>query len=218
MPDDTPLSRAETRYFVTDSLFYGVNDARQVWGVNLPAIASECNWAATSASGTDPRIQQTVGTVWLALVLRMAILEDVQYNIYFSFSSSKSWELANKPSGGFGFGMINHDNNQPWYPYYLQKLIGTSLSVGDLILESESSSNETKSLAWLHGGTLNILVISRINETRIVSLRGVVEQMNFSKIDNNVSYLNPSIQIGQLNATDTLIMNGYSVTLLQHSI
>jgi len=218
MGDETPLLRAERRYFVTDSLFYGINDARQIWGANLPAIASECNWAATCVNGTDPRIQQVVGTVWLALVLRTAILENVQYYLYFSFSSSKSWELANKPSGGFGFGMINHDDNQPWYPYYLQKLIGTNLSIRDLIIESETSSNEIRSLAWFHGGTLNILLISKINETRIINLQGVVGQLNFSKIDNNVSYLTPSIQIGQVNATDALITNGYTVILLQSSI
>jgi len=218
MGDDIPLGRAERRYFVTDGLWYGVNHARQIWGANLPAIASECNWAATCASGTDPRIQQVVGVVWLALVLRMAVLEDVQYNIYYSFSSSKSWELANKPSGGFGFGMINHDNNQPWYPYYLQKLIGTNLFMGDLIIESETSSSEVRSLAWFHGGTLNILLISKTNETRIINLQGVVGQLKFSKIDNNVSYLSPSIQIGQVNATDALITNGYTVILLQSSI
>jgi hypothetical protein len=218
MGDETPLLRAERRYFVTDSLFYGVNDARRIWSANLPAIASECNWAATCVDGTDPRIQQVVGTVWLALVLRMAILENVQFHLYFSFSSSKSWELANKPSGGFGFGMINHDDNKPWYPYYLQKLIGTNLFVGDVIVESETSSNEIRSLAWLHNGTLNMLLISKINETRIITLHGVEDRLNISRIDNNVSYLTPSVQIGQVNATDALIIEGYSVILLQTSI
>jgi len=217
MNDETPLLRAERRCFVTDGLWYGVNHARQIWGTNLPAIASECNWAATSGSGTDPRIQKLVGSVWLALYLRMAILEDVQYNIYYCFSSGKSWEQT-KPSGGFGFGMINQDDNQPWYPYYVQKLIGTNLSIEDLIIESETSSSEIRSLAWFHNGTLNILLISKIDETRIIKLQGVEGQLSFSKIDNNVSYLTPSIQIGQVNAADGLITNGYTVILLQSSV
>jgi hypothetical protein len=218
MNDETPLLRAERRCFVTDGLWYGVNYARQIWGTNLPAIASECNWAATSGSGTDPRIQKVVGATWLALVLRKAILENVQHILYYCFSSSKSWELANKPSGGFGFGMINQDDNQPWYPYYVQKLIGTNLSIGDLIIGSETSSSEIRSLAWFHNGTLNILLISKIDEPRIIKLQGAEGQLSFAKIDNNVSYLTPSIQIGQVNATDALITNGYTVILLQSSI
>jgi hypothetical protein len=75
-----------------------------------------------------------------------------------------------------------------------------------------------RSLAWFHNGTLKILLISKIDEPRIINLQGVVSQLNFSKIDNNVSYLTPSIQIGQVNATDTLITNGYTVILLQSSI
>jgi len=217
MDDETALLRAEQRYFVTDELWYGVNHARRIWGTHLPAIASEYNWAATHAEGTDPRIQQVVGAVWLALVLRTAILEDVQYAVYFSFSSSKSWEQANKPSGGFGFGMINHDDNQPWYPYYVQKLLGTNLFIGDLILESESSSDDVRSLAWLHNGALNILIICKVDEPRTVYLHGVTGQLNFSKIDNNISYLTPSVQIGKINSADPLITSGYTVVLLQAS-
>ena len=218
MDDETPLLRAERRYFVTDGLWYGVNDARQIWGANLPAIASECNWAAACTDGTDPRLQQVVGAVWLALVLRTSILEDVQYNLYYSFSSSKSWEQANKPSGGFGFGMINHDDNQPWYPYYVQKLLGINLFAGDSIVESESSSDDVRALAWLHNGTSNILLVCKVDEPRTVCLQGATGQLNFSRIDNNISYLTPSVQVGKINSTDSLSTGGYSVILLQASV
>jgi beta-xylosidase len=218
MDDGTPLLRAERRYFETDALFYGVRDARQIWKADLPAIASECNWAATSAGGTDPRLQKVVGAVWLALFLRKAMLENVQYSVYFTFSSSKSWELANKPSGGFGFGMVNNDDNQPWYPYYVQKLVGVNLSVGDSILDSESSSDDVRSIAWLHNGTLNVLLACKVDESRIVHLRGIGAQTYISKIDGSVSYLTPSVQTGNFSSADPLMINGYTVILLQTSL
>jgi len=218
MEDEIPLKRAERRYFVTDSIFYGIRDARQLLGANLPAIASECNWAATCASGTDPRIQKVVGATWLALVLRTAVLEGAQYVTYYCFSSSKSWEVANKPSGGFGFGMINHDDNQPWYPYYVQKLIGTSLYPNDLLVESTTSSNDIKVLSWIHESKINLLLICKINETRVVTFHGLTGQLDFFRIDGNVSYLTPQVQTGQIDADAPFILDGYSVVLLTTTI
>jgi hypothetical protein len=146
------------------------------------------------------------------------MLENVQYSVYFTFSSSKSWELANKPSGGFGFGMVNNDDNQPWYPYYVQKLVGVNLSVGDSILDSESSSDDVRSIAWLHNGTLNVLLACKVDESRIVHLRGIGAQTYISKIDGSVSYLTPSVQTGNFSSADPLMINGYTVILLQTSL
>jgi hypothetical protein len=218
MGDQTPLQRAEERFYITNSYFYGVNDARKLWlnsrGVTLPAIASEANWAATCSSGTDPRIQKVVGAVWCALMVRSSILNNVQYQCYFSYSSSKSYELTHKKSGGYGFGMINEDNNQPWYPYYVQKLIGTNLVVGDKIVESTSSTN-IRSLAWIHGGKLNLLLICKSNELQYVKLSGLQGTLTYFKIDNTVSYQSPRVQTGTLSATATLSLNGYTVILIQ---
>jgi hypothetical protein len=220
MADQTPLQRAEQRFFITDNYFYGVTDARQKWfnahGVTLPAIATEANWAATCSSGTDPRIQQVVGAVWTALMLKSSILNNVQYECYYCFSSSKSWEVSNKKSGGYGFGMVNQDNNQPWYPYYVQKLIGTNLAVGDQIVNSSSSSSDISTLAWVHSGKLNILLICKVTQAMNVKLSGVQGTLSYFKIDNAVSYQSPRVQTGTISASTTLTLNGYTVILLQN--
>ena len=219
MGDQTPLQRAEQRYYVTDTYFYGVNDARQRYfnarGVTLQAIATETNWAAVCSSGTDPRIQQVVGAVWTALMLKSSVLNGVQSMCYFAWSSSKSWELAHKSSGGYGFGMVNQDNNQPWYPYYVQKMIGDNLAVGDQIVESSSSSSDIRTLTWIHNGTLEILLISKVDESRTIYLQGISGQLSFSKIDNNVPYDTPRLQVGNWSSLSPLITVGYSVILLQ---
>jgi hypothetical protein len=222
MGNQIPLQRAEQRYFVTDTLYYGVNDARKLWynahGVTLPAIGTEANWAATCTPGTDPRLQQVVGAVWTALMLRSSILNNVQYECYFSFSSSKSWEEANKPSGGFGFGMINLDEDEPWYPYYVQQMIGKNLSVGDNIISSNTSSDDIRSIAWTHGTALNILLVCKVDEPRTVLLQNLTGQLNFTKIDESKSYLTPELQTGKISASSNLVMNGYSVVLVQIGI
>jgi hypothetical protein len=218
MDDSTPLSRAEKRYYVSDSYYYGINDARQLWGSDLPAISTETNFAAFCSQGTDPRLQQVVGSVHLALSLRMEILDNVQYNLYYSFSSSRSWEVANKATGGFGFGMINQDNNQPWYPYYVQYLIGHNLAVGDSLLETSSSSNNIRVLSWNHEGTINTLVICKIDEAQTVRLQGLTGQLNLLKIDDSVPYTTPSIQSSQINANDVIAINGYTIILLQTNL
>jgi hypothetical protein len=216
--DQATLQRVEQHFFITDSLFYGVNDARKLWynahGVTLPAIATEANWAATYYSGTDPRLQQVVGAVWTALMIRSSILNNVQCECYFKFASSKTDELAHRSSGGYGFGMINQDNNQPWYPYYVQKLIGTNLVVGDKIVYSTSSTN-VRSLAWVHGGKLNLLLICKSNELQYVKFSGLQGTLTYFKIDNAVSYQTPRVQTGTVSATATLSLNGYTVMLIQ---
>ncbi len=218
MGDETPLVRAENRHFVTDSIWYGVNDVRQLWfnehGITLPAINSESNFAATCSEGTDPRIQQVVGTVWNALTLRSCILNDVQYMIYYSLGSSASWEQT-KPTGGLGFGMINLDDNEPWYPYYLQKLFGDNLRLGDQLVATTSTSTDIRSLAWFNSGTLNILLIAKVDQPRSIVLNGITGEANFFKIDNVVSHLTPSVQTGNIDLGLSLDTIGYTVVLIQ---
>jgi len=218
MEDSIPLSRAETRHFVSDAIWYGVNDVRKLWlnayGVYLPAINSESNFAAICKEGTDPRIQKTVGAVWTALMLKSCILNNVQYTIYYSFGSSASYEQT-RPSGGLGFGMINLDNNMPWYPYYVQKLIGNNLAIGDQLVETLSSSDDISALAWLHDEVLNILIISKVDQPKNIFLQGVSGEMKFAKIDDTVSYLSPSLQIGKITPVEPLSVTGYAVALVQ---
>ena len=218
--DATVLQKAETKYFVTTSLFDGVQDARKKWfnahGVTLAAIINEANWGAYCSDGTDDRIQQMAGAVWTALMLRGCILSGVDYSIYFTFCSSKSWETANKEYG-WGFGMVNLDDGQPWYPYYVHKMIGNNLAVGDQIVETTSSSNDVRSLAWLHDGKLMILIINKANQPKTIGLKGTGSQLTFFKIDGTISAETPSVQTGVVNGKDLLTTTGYSVILLRAS-
>jgi hypothetical protein len=218
--DDVEMfRRAETYRFETTTSTYGINEARQIWfnarGKLLLVINSESNFNSAWETGTDPKIQQMAGAVWLALVLRSGILKGLNYNVYFEFSSSKSWSLANRPSGGWGFGMVNEDDNQPWYPYYVHKMIGENISPGDLIIETTSSSSEVRVLAWIHNRTLNIFLVCKSNEARTVVLKGLAEDAKVLKIDNTVSYETPDIQEETLISGEPFILNGYTVALLQ---
>jgi len=217
--DAEMFDRAESSRFESSSAFYGVDEARQRWfntrGKLLPVINSESNFNSAWETGTDPKIQQMAGAVWLALVLRMGILKGVNYNVYFEFSSSKSWETNNRPSGGWGFGMTNEDDNQPWFPYYVNKIIGINLCVGDVIVEAHSSSDEVRVLSWLHNETLNTLVICKSNDTRAVLLGGVPKDIHVLRIDTTISHEKPNIYEETISSNELLILKGYTVALLQ---
>lgn len=218
--DSQMFSLAEKADFESYNGFYGVDEARQKWldarGEWLPVINSESNFASAWETGTDPKIQQMSGAVWLALVLRKAILEGLSYNVYFEFTSSAS-DGSSNPSGGLGFGMVNSDTNKPWYPYHVQKMIGPNLAVGDELIETVSSSEDIRSLAWRHNEKLTILLVCKADSSRNVLLQGVTGQVNYSRIDNTVPWQTPKIQAGTLNSSDAIGMNGYTVMLLQAS-
>jgi hypothetical protein len=222
--DQQMFNRAETAQLLSDpggpeDGYYGVEDSRQIYynarGKLIPVINSESNFNSAWVTGTDPKIQQMAGAVWTALVLRTGVLKGLNYNVYFTFSSSKSWELANKPSGGWGSGMVNSDDNQPWYPYYVQWMIGNGLSVDNSIVESVSSSDEVRVLSWTREGKLNTLLICKVDQPRIVYLYGISSQLNITRIDNTISWEAPSLQTSVVNPADPLIVNGYTVMWLQ---
>jgi len=208
---------AEKDTFENSATWYGLDEARQKWfnarGKWLPVINSESNFNSACETGTDPEIQQMAGAVWLALVLRTGILKGLNYNIYFEFSSSKSWQEAH--GTGWGFGMINEDDNQPWYPYYVHKMIGSNLAVGDKLVETQSSSNDVRNIAWIHKGKLNILLICKVDQPRTVTIKGISGQLDVSWIDNTIPYETPRMQTGTLSADNFLVMSGYTVLLLQ---
>jgi hypothetical protein len=70
-------------------------------------------------------------------------------------------------------------------------------------------------IAWIHGEKLVVLLICKVGQTTTVQLRGLQGNLNFSKIDNMISWKTPSIQSGVMRSTDLLTMNGYTVMLLQ---
>ena len=217
--DAQMLAYAESKFFGPWPLGgYSVTDAQQAYfddrGKLLPIINSESSFNAAYESGTDPRMQKMVGAVWLALTLRMSVLDGVSYNLYYCFSSSESYGRR-QPTGGAGFGMINSDNNKPWYPYYVQHMIGNNLAVGDSIVETTSSSSDVRTIAWVHNQILNVLLICKVDQPRTVHLDGLQGQINISKIDNTVSWKTPRIQTGTIDSTKPLVMNGYTVALLR---
>jgi len=215
--DDTELLlRAERVGFETTWTF-GVDDARQIWfnsrHVVLPVICSESNLNSAYQDGTDPRIQKTVGAIWTALVLREAILKGLSYYIYYNFYSGC---IDVGKSGGIGFGMIDFDTDRPWYPYYVYQMIGKNLAPGDEIVESTSDSNDVRTLAWIHDRTLNLLVISKVdNRKQVYVSAGTRDDMRVTKIDNNIPWEKASLQTYLLNTTEPLIISGYAVALLQ---
>ena len=206
--DDELLALAETRCYENSPSFYGVDEARQMWlnarGKILPVINHETNLNSHWSTGTDVRIRQMIGAVWHALMLRTSALKGLSYVFYYSFATSSS----------NNFGMVNYYDNQPWYTYYVYKWLGNNLGVGDGIVESSSSSDDVRVLSWIHNGTLNIFLICKVDQPRTVSLNGITGELSFSKIDGN----RERVQTGAINSAEPLIINGYTVALLQMSL
>lgn len=217
--DATLFSKAETEEFGQWPYGYSVTQAQQkyyqVRGKLLPLIDSESNMNGVCATGTDPRLQQMSDAVWLALEIRMEVLNGVSYNIYYCFTSSKSYGQRYTKTGGYGFGMINADNDKPWYPYYVQQMIGPNLAVGDQIVQVSSSSSSVRTLGWTHQGKLNLLLICETSTPLGITFSGLQGTLSYSKIDNTISWQSPRVQTGSISSTSVLSLNGYTVILLQ---
>jgi hypothetical protein len=215
--DAEMFTMAEGKYFVTDYTAYSISEARQKWlekhGKTLPAILSEGNFNAAYADGADPRIPQMAGAVRTALVARAGMLNGLMYDLYYRLSSSASYEQS-RPTGGTGFGMINSDNNKPWYPYLVLKMIATSLSPGDKILQTSiSNNNYFRAIAWNHNGQVTLLLISKTKQAYDMKIEGLTGTINYSKVDESISWKTPAVQSGQYK--DYLTLNGYAVALFR---
>ena len=204
--DATLFSNAENL-----QTYYSALQAQQMWyqarGKYLPIICSESNMNGASPT-TDPRLQQISGAVWLSLLLRTEILDGISYHVYFELGSSYY-------SGSYGFGMINCNGLKPWYPYYVQSMIGQNLNVGDSLINTTTDSTDLRSLAWINQGLMNILLINKSTNNVTVLLQGVNGQINMSKIDGTIDWTTPSVQTGSVNSTQPLTLVGYTVALLQ---
>ena len=215
------FNAAETKYIGETRNVYGVDKTRQLYrtarGIDLPVIHAENNLSFHFTEGTDPRIQKMQGAIYNALVFRTSMLKNFYYNVYFHFASSASQEQRN-PSGGRGFGMVNSDDNQPWYPYYAHEMLGSNLAVGDLLVESNSDSSDIRVVPWIHEDKLNVLLICKVDQQRTVYLRGLTGQLDYLKIDNTISWRTPRIQSGTIYASNPLTINGYTVMLLQAEV
>jgi hypothetical protein len=129
------------------------------------------------------------------------MLKGVEYNDVYTFGGS----------GSENFGMVNVDTANPYYPYYVYRMVGPNSGKGDSIIQSSSSSSDISTIAWLHGGKLKVLLINKVTGQRDVALSGVEGEITFQKIDNTAS----GLQTGTVSANKVISMNGYSVVLLQ---
>ena len=207
------FARAEservTDYGGSDSNWrnYGVQEAKAEWnsarGETLPVICGEANinWAFNP---TDDRIQTMTAAVWAALTIRYQSLAGLDYWLWWDFYGSGD-------NGETQFSMIS-PSYDPWYSYYVMKMIGTNLGVGDIIVESTSSSDDIRTLSWNHNGKLNVLLICKVNQDRTVSVNGLSGTYNYFKVDSS----QVAMQNGNINlTTQNINMEGYSVILLQ---
>jgi len=206
--DSSIISKSETNEGCTYGSTTMLDPSRQLYNSEghglLPVIQSEANLNYGFSSGTDPRNQKIINAVSHALSLKLYALKGyVTYNIFFDF--------AGRESSDENFGMVNLDTNEPWHVYYVQSLIGNNLAIGDTLIDSESSSSDISSLAWKNNGKTNILVICKVDQTRSTKIYGISNSMNIFRLDDN----SPNIQTGNLNTGQELILNGYSVVLLQ---
>jgi hypothetical protein len=209
----TGLARVETHFLTGDDTYYGVTEARKVVNEDLQIICSEYGWCAGWETGTNPGIQQMVGAVALALTLRQEVLLNMQYNVYFAWDSSASWQAS--IGTGLGFGMVNQDNNQPWYPYYVNQFFGQNLSVGDRIIGSTSSTQDLRTLSWIHGDKVFTLVISTVDSPKTITFGSFATSGNYSLIDNTFGYMTPKLQTGTLDINNQITVKGYAVLLLE---
>jgi hypothetical protein len=213
--DAAAFNAARTGYFTTETAcWYTLDQARQIWsskrGKSLPTIITESNFSYAWINGSDPRIQQMAGAVFTAIVDREAVLRGIQYSIYYVLASSPTAQ-----GGSRGYGMINSDNNQPWYPYYVQSWLGKSMAVGDQLLGFSSSASGISGFAWNHTGKTYFMLICELNTAVTVYFKGLSGNLNFTRIDNTISYLTPKVQTGVVSSTQSLTLNGYTVAIFQ---
>jgi len=210
-----------------DSYLYTPREMREKWfsitGHDLPVLCTETNLNSAWRNGTDPRIQQVVGAVWYAEVLRAFILNDVRYSVYFHFASDDSprWEI-DKQTRGYGFGMINSTPpHTEWCPYLLNKLVGNNLHVGDKICWASSSNSTVLSVfTWFSQETGNVLLIGKVRER--IKVRINCEGISISNEFIYVSKICEDTRSSDLSiegfGNSTINENGYFVILLQFKI
>jgi len=208
---------AETRYIDPSGSQYGVTEARGLWreatGLSVPVIDSESNMNWEWDPSTDPRLQQMAGAVWNALVLRREILEGVDYHVWFDEYSRIGTDGEPR-----GFGMIGWTEPAvPWLSYYLYRWIGNTLEAGDPLVESAAGSEALRTLAWMHEGSLAILVIHKEPAETSICIEGPAGPLSYRRIDDpdGSSYLDPQEETGTAAFCEPVALAGYTVMLIR---
>jgi len=209
---------------------YTAQEASQLWheirGANLPVICSETNLNSAWNMGTDLRIQQIIGAVWYAEMVRTFILSGVTYSIYYSFASNDAprWDTT-KQTRGFGFGMVNvTEPHEEWYPCLVNYLLGNHLGLGDKVFYAFTSNfSSTSVLAWIHNEEYKILINNRVPNAAKVRLQflGIEENSGMKTTIYKVDSVRAqhTLQIGNASFSNILdvITEGYALILLSFS-
>ena len=214
--DSELFSRAENDYFnpvYGSNAVYSVSEIRNVMGnsnFQVECDEANINW---DFDPSDSRIQTMTAAVWAGLSIRYQAMHGLNYWLW--------WDLAGRASSQTKFGMINLDNYKPWYPYYVLKWFQTNSAVGDPIVDITVSTNsDVRTLSWIHGSTLNIMLIHKSTTSRSISLGGVTGQFSYQKIDDpsGTTYNDPVVKTGTVNGGGSITLNGYTVMLLQQPV
>jgi hypothetical protein len=208
---------AETQYFGSSPLDRSVMDSQQVYynarGKILPIICSESNVNGAWREGTDIRNVNMCGAVWRALVLRMSILNRINYVLQYTMSSSYAFGKTQKFDGA-GFGFINDDNKKPWPPYYVFRMIGSNLDIGDRVVQASVVDPRLRVVAWIHRDKLNVLLVNKSHDYIEADIQGVPGPFSYMKIDETIPFDDMYIEEGTVNV-ESIPLRGYTVMLLQ---
>jgi hypothetical protein len=97
-------------------------------------------------------------------------------------------------------------------------MIGSNLDKGDTVVKASSNSSDVRAVAWINDGKLKVMLICKVDQQRVVYLRGLTGQLSYEKIDNTIPWTSPALQTGTVDASSTLTINGYTVMLLQGDV
>jgi len=183
---------------------YTIAELKQMMNnTEMPVINSESNFNSAWIGGTDPRNCQIEGVCFDALQTIYAIKGGTDYRVHYYMVNSKTQSAA-QPTGGWGFGIINSDDDSAFLPYYFCHLIGKNLSLGDNVIESNTTNPKVESIAWIHRNLRKILVVNRGETALDVSLPFAG---NYTEVDGTTY----GIHTG--NNVNTIRMEPYSIIL-----
>ena len=132
------------------------------------------------------------------------MLDGVRFGAYYSFSG--------------GFGLVNGQRDEGWYPYHVQRLVGRNLDPGDPIVRVTCGASDLRAVSWIHDQTVNTLVVSTSTQPQTVRFGGLQGLLQVAKIDESIPHTSPAIQRSAIDAADPLDLHGLAVALVQASV
>ena len=144
----------------------------------------------------------------------MVLDGNILTRIHHTLASSPNWYSQDT----YGFGMIDVNTYDTWYPYLVHHLLGNSLDVGDVIFESSSSQFDVVStLAWEHDGQRKVLLIGKTDTVVSANLDLPISPgstVTVHRIEGEGRIGTTQEATVAYAAPLAITLNGYSVTLL----